>query len=136
MKQFEQLLNKTVSEQSTSVQVNDAILYALSLGFGADDNHLKFVYEKDLSVLPGMAMILAYPGFWISEPKYGFYWTQVLHAEESMSDRAEALLMVASRAQLTDKVILPHLLNGRWVIGDRYADLKEMGRDVDNPAGV
>ena len=46
----------------------------------------------------------------------------LLHAEESMSDRAEALLMVASRAQLTDKVILPHLLNGRWVIGDRYAD--------------
>ncbi|GIT10353.1 MAG: hypothetical protein CM1200mP31_5220 [Candidatus Neomarinimicrobiota bacterium] len=39
-----------------------------------------------------------------------------------MSDRAEALLMIASRAQLTDKVILPHLLNGRWMIADRYAD--------------
>ena len=84
MKQFEQLLNKTVSEQSTSVKIDDAILYALSVGFGADDNHLKFVYEKNLSVLPGMAMILAYPGFWISEPKYGFDWTQVLHAEESI----------------------------------------------------
>ena len=46
----------------------------------------------------------------------------LLHAEESMSDRAEALLMVASRAQLTDKVILPHIINGKWVVADRYAD--------------
>ena len=46
----------------------------------------------------------------------------LLHSEEIMSDRAEALLMIASRAQLTDKVILPYLLNGRWVVADRYAD--------------
>ena len=46
----------------------------------------------------------------------------LLHSEEIMSDRAEALLMIASRAQLTDKVILPYLMDGRWVIADRYAD--------------
>ena len=46
----------------------------------------------------------------------------LLHAEESMSDRAEALLMIASRAQLTDKVILPQIINGKWVVADRYAD--------------
>ena len=46
----------------------------------------------------------------------------LLHAEESMSDRAEALLMIASRAQLTDKVILPQVINGTWVVADRYAD--------------
>ena len=46
----------------------------------------------------------------------------LLHAEESMSDRAEALLMISSRAQLTDKVILPHIINGKWVVADRYAD--------------
>ena len=46
----------------------------------------------------------------------------LLHAEESMSDRAEALLMIASRAQLTDKVILPLIINGSWVVADRYAD--------------
>ena len=33
-----------------------------------------------------------------------------------MSDRAEALLMIASRAQLTDKVILPQVINGTWVV--------------------
>ena len=46
----------------------------------------------------------------------------LLHAEESMSDRAEALLVIASRAQLTDKVILPQIINGSWVVADRYAD--------------
>ena len=46
----------------------------------------------------------------------------LLHSEEIMSDRAEALLMIASRAQLTDKVILPYLMDGRWVVADRYAD--------------
>src|SRR6056300_1179680 len=46
----------------------------------------------------------------------------LLHAEESMSDRAEALLIIASRAQLTDKVILPQIIDGKWVVADRYAD--------------
>ena len=46
----------------------------------------------------------------------------LLHAEESMSDRAEDLLMIASREQLTDKVILPQIINGSWVVADRYAD--------------
>ena len=46
----------------------------------------------------------------------------LLHSEEIMSDRAEALLMIASRAQLTDRVILPYLMDGRWVVADRYAD--------------
>ena len=46
----------------------------------------------------------------------------LLHAEESMSDRAEALLMIASRAQLTDKIILPQIIDGKWVVADRYAD--------------
>ena len=46
----------------------------------------------------------------------------LLHAEEAMSDRAEALLMIASRAQLTDKIVLPQIINGAWVVADRYAD--------------
>ena len=84
MRDFGTLINKVVSEETAILSPNNAILYALSLGLGTNDEHLQFVYEKNLSVLPGMAMVLAYPGFWISEPKYGFDWTQVLHAEESI----------------------------------------------------
>lgn len=39
-----------------------------------------------------------------------------------MCFRAETLLFQASRAQLVDQVILPHLHKGGVILGDRYAD--------------
>lgn len=41
---------------------------------------------------------------------------------DELQNRTEALLMTASRAQLTDEVILPNLHKGNWVIADRYTD--------------
>ncbi|MCH7613326.1 MAG: dTMP kinase [Candidatus Marinimicrobia bacterium] len=41
---------------------------------------------------------------------------------DELQDRTESLLMTASRAQLTDEVIIPNLDIGNWVIADRYAD--------------
>lgn len=43
-------------------------------------------------------------------------------AGEPLSDRAELLLFTASRAQLMDRVILPTLGNGGWVLCDRFID--------------
>jgi|TARA_B100001093_G_scaffold450958_1_gene458067 dTMP kinase len=42
--------------------------------------------------------------------------------EEEMSSRSEALLMCASRAQLTKDIIAPELKAGKWIVADRYAD--------------
>ena len=39
-----------------------------------------------------------------------------------MSSRTEAMLMCASRAQLTKNIIIPELKSGKWVIADRYSD--------------
>lgn len=39
-----------------------------------------------------------------------------------LGERTEALLMTASRAQVTKEIILPSLNGGKWVIADRYAD--------------
>ena len=52
-----------------------------------------------------------------------------------MSDRTELLLMVASRAQNTDEVILPALRKGQIVVCDRYSDstlaYQSYGRGLD-----
>jgi len=39
-----------------------------------------------------------------------------------MGDRTESLLMTASRAQLTQEVIVPNIDQGKFVIADRYSD--------------
>ena len=53
-----------------------------------------------------------------------------------LGERTEALLMTASRAQLTKELILPALKEGKWVIADRYADstlaYQGGGRKVDS----
>jgi len=62
---------------------------------------------------------------------------QVLHdvANTEMSTRAEVLLYSASRAQLVEQVILPHLKQGGVVLCDRYADstyaYQGYGRQLD-----
>ncbi|MDF7800503.1 dTMP kinase [Pontiellaceae bacterium B1224] len=43
-------------------------------------------------------------------------------AGEPLCDRAELLLFTASRAQLMDRIILPTLGNGDWVLCDRFID--------------
>lgn len=43
-------------------------------------------------------------------------------ASEAMSSRAEVLLYSASRAQLTDEVIVPAMKKGVWVLTDRFVD--------------
>jgi acyl dehydratase len=69
----------------------DAQLYALGLGFGADpldEGQLRYVFEGTggdaLQVVPTMANVLAYPGFWAREPDTGIDWRRVVHAEQQI----------------------------------------------------
>ncbi|MFQ6604702.1 MAG: dTMP kinase [Fidelibacterota bacterium] len=41
---------------------------------------------------------------------------------DELNERTEALLMTASRAQLTGEIIIPALEAGTWVLADRFAD--------------
>ncbi|MCG9786338.1 dTMP kinase [Vibrio mediterranei] len=57
------------------------------------------------------------------------------HEGEPLQDRAELLLMYASRIQLVETVIKPALAKGAWVIGDRH-DMSSQayqggGREID-----
>src|SRR6476660_9766084 len=67
----QKLLNWPFEELTHEYSARDTILYALGLGLGSDpmdEEQLRFVYERDLRALPTMAVVLAYPGFWLREP--------------------------------------------------------------------
>lgn len=70
----------------------DVMLYALGVGVGQGEatapHTLRLAYERDLTVLPTMAVVLAWPGFWLAEPQYGVDWRRVLHAEQSLEVHA------------------------------------------------
>lgn len=85
--EYERLLNWKIPAVEQSYSEKDVILYALGLGLGlnGDDPHqLRFVYEKDLQILPTQATVLGYPGFWLSDPGTGVNWKQVLHGEQGL----------------------------------------------------
>lgn len=87
MQDHSTLIGHVINDETTTVTTRDTLLYALGLGFGADpvdERQLRYVYEDNLQALPGMAMTIAYPGFWMRDEQYGFTWQQVLHAEESI----------------------------------------------------
>ncbi len=68
---------------------DDCILYALGVGAGLSDDETvgdetQFIYEQGLRALPAMACVLAYPGFWMRDPRHGLDWSQVVHGEQRM----------------------------------------------------
>jgi acyl dehydratase len=79
------LLAHAVPEIAQALTRRDTMLYALSLGLGADPldrDQLRFVYEDGLEALPTMAVVLGYPGFWLKES--GVDWVKVVHAEQGL----------------------------------------------------
>lgn len=70
----------------------DTILYALGVGAGLaaakEPKALRFVFERALVPLTTMATILAYPGFWSQDPKYGITWRKLLHRDQSVEIHA------------------------------------------------
>ncbi|MBI4694900.1 MAG: 3-alpha,7-alpha,12-alpha-trihydroxy-5-beta-cholest-24-enoyl-CoA hydratase [Gammaproteobacteria bacterium] len=82
---YKLIVGKTVDTREVTYRTEDSILYALSLGFGADPcdkQQLRYVYEDGIETLPGLSMVLGYPGFWLKDPQYQVQWQKCLHAEE------------------------------------------------------
>jgi len=75
-----------VEEQITA---DKCILYALGVGAQLGDaqqseRELALVYENQLEILPAMACVVGYAGFWMRDPQYGLDWQRVVHAEQRM----------------------------------------------------
>lgn len=84
---YERLKNWPFPELEHSYTAKDSILYALGVGLGMDPldrSQLRFLYEEGLQALPTMAVVLAYPGFWLKDPATGVDWVKVLHGEQGI----------------------------------------------------
>lgn len=67
--------------------VRDTLLYALSVGFGSDPtdaDQLRYVFEKDLTVVPSMAVVLGHPGPYVIDPAAGIDFRKIVYAEQAM----------------------------------------------------
>jgi acyl dehydratase len=83
----QQLLSHAFPDVSQRYEDAFTMLYSLSIGLGEDpmdERRLPYVYEDDLRAFPTMAVVLATPGFWASDPEFGIDWKRVLHGEQSL----------------------------------------------------
>lgn len=69
----------------------DTMLYALGIGLGQDPEdkrQLRYVYEEGLQAFPTMGVVLAYPGFWVRDPRSSIDWVKVVHGEQRLTVHA------------------------------------------------
>ena len=85
---YDSMMSYAVPDAVQTLSDTDCILYALGVGFGTEPEHpghLRHVYEDGLEVLPMMANVTAYPGFWLMDPATGVDWKRVLHGEQTFT---------------------------------------------------
>ena len=85
---YDRLMNWRFPPIRQTLTKKDCILYALGVGLGADPldtAQLRFLYEEGLAALPTMAVVLAYPGFWVKDPATGIDWVRVVHGEQAIT---------------------------------------------------
>jgi acyl dehydratase len=85
---YDTLMNWRFPPVHQTLTKQDCILYALGIGLGGDPldpAQLRFVYEEGLAAVPTMAVVLAYPGFWVKDKATGIDWVKVVHGEQAIT---------------------------------------------------
>jgi acyl dehydratase len=75
-----------IPEARQTVTARDAILYALTVGYGTeplDRAHLRRVQEDDLRPVPTMANVVAHAGPWMKDA--GVDWQRLVHSEHRLT---------------------------------------------------
>src|SRR3954467_10920665 len=81
---YDRLMALKIPDSEQSYTAGDPIFYALSLGLGQDpmnEDELRFVYEKDLKVLPTFTGVVAHRGFGGGDLDPGIDWVKGVHGE-------------------------------------------------------
>jgi acyl dehydratase len=85
---YEKLMALDIPPAEHSYGPKDCMLYALGIGLGHDpmnEDELAFVYEKNLKVLPTMAAVLGYVGFWARDRDTGIDWIRMVNGEQGVT---------------------------------------------------
>lgn len=86
--EYEHLRHYRLADERQTITPRDAVLYALSVGLGADPMNaaaLDFVdHHRVLRAMPSMAVVLAYPGFWLGNPATGVDAVRLVHGEQGI----------------------------------------------------
>src|SRR5256885_11124096 len=131
---YDKLLALKIPDVEHSYGPKDCMLYALGVGLGLDpmeQAQLAFVYEKHLRVLPTMAVVIGYPGFWAKELDTGIDWVKVVAGEHSLVLHRPLTPSgtVASRTRVLD-VIDKGAGKGAIVYSERTIDDKASGERI------
>lgn len=99
-----------IPEGHQTITPNDIALYALSIGMGRDPldrDQLRFVDPlQGPEIMPAMVLVLAHPGFWMSDPASGVDPKAILHASQGIDLLAPIPTggEVRSRTEITDVI--------------------------------
>ena len=83
----------------------DAMLYALSVGAGADPADRAFVYERGLKALPTFAVTLGREKPWLTDAKYGLNIVKMLAAEQSTEIHRPLEAAATIKSQMTVEML-------------------------------
>jgi acyl dehydratase len=109
---YQQLKARVFPDVRQTYSARDSMLYALSLGLGSDPldpQALPFVYEGTaggLRVLPTLAAVLGYPGFWAREADSGIDWVRLVHGEQRLivHQPLPAAMTLVGKNRITDLI--------------------------------
>lgn len=129
---YDTLKNWIFEDNLSTYSRQDCILYALSLGYGADPldfSELPFVYEQNQRVVPSIFTVLGAPGAWAANPATGIDWMKILHGEHRMTLHGTA----APQGVLRSKTSLTRLIDkgagkGALVVTERRIHDEADGR--------
>lgn len=126
---IETLLAYQIATTREDYDPRDVILYALGVGAGLSPeiDETTFLFERQLQVLPTMALVLGTPGFWPMDPKSGLDWINILHGEQRLKlleplDTFGALLGEARVTGFADK-------------GPGKSALVQVSKEIKTPGG-
>lgn len=107
----------------------DAILYALGLGLGREPEEaaeLRFLDERQLTVLPTFAATLCTPGLWLQAPRFGVDLTRLVHLAQwaEFHERLPPTARVRGSARVTG---LHDRGNGRGAVLEIEREIVDAG---------